>query len=171
MSNNNSNNGKGPKNFTTTPPPGAVSPVGLRFSSNSNYENLSTVRGNGSNNGLSQLSEFNREEEFELPETEVPPRTPNGVLNNLSVWSNNGTATTLRMNNTTKNNGNSLPAYLTQNRTSNNNQFPRITAKNMKEYPTLGGNIFSNNKTPKKPGKSRKNRKNRKNRSTRKNRK
>jgi len=138
---NNSNSNRAPKKFTTTPPPGAVSPVGLRFSSNSDYENISTVRGNSSNNGLSQLSEFNRDEEFELPESEG---SSNGVLNNLSVWSNN---------NSKSNNSTGLPEYFTTNRTSNNNQFPRITAKNMKEYPELGGNIFSNKKTSNKPGK------------------
>ena len=137
-------------------------------SNRSNDENLSTVRGNGSNNGLSQLSEFNREEEFELPETEG---TPNGVLNNLSVWSNNS-----NKNKRNTNNRNGLPAYIITNRTSNNNQFPRITTKNMKEYPELGGNMFSNNKTSKKPGKrnngkSKKTRKSRKVKNTRKNRK
>jgi hypothetical protein len=181
-SNSNSNNSKAPKKFTTTPPAGAASPVGLRFSHNSNYsnasslegfggENISTVRGNGSNNGLNELSEFNRNEEF------PPPGTPTGVLNNLSVWTNNKTATTWSNNKTattsSNNSNNTLPAYLTKNRTSRNNQLPRITAKNMEEYPKLGGRIFSNSKTPKKPGKRNngKNRKSRKTRRTRKNRK
>ena len=193
MPNNNSNNGsrgsKGPKKFTTTPPAGAVSPVGLRFSSNSNYgnNNLSTVPGNGNSNGgeLNALSEYNgqgSEEEFGgYGPTAAPPGTPAGVLNNLSVWSNNnGTATTWSnngsSNNGSSNNGssnNGIPAYMTTNRISRNNQLPRLTAKNMGEYPPLGGRIFSNSKTPKKPGKRNngKNRKSRKVKNTRKNRK
>lgn len=198
MSNSNSNNGKGPKKFTTTPPAGAVSPVGLRFSSNSNYENnLSTVPGNGNSNGgeLNALSEYNgqgSEEEFGgYGPTAAPPGTPAGVLNNLSVWSNNNSTATTWSNNGSSNNGNSksgnsksgnsnnknsnngIPAYMTTNRTSRNNQLPRITARNMGEYPPLGGRIFSNSKTPKKPGKRNngKNRKSRKVKNTRKNRK
>jgi len=182
MSNNNSNSSKRPKKFMTTPPPGAVSPVGLRFSSNSNYNNVSTVPGNGNSNRgeLNALSEYSgerSEEEFEIPPTEAPPGTPftenNGNYNgnNENYNGNNNSNNSNQRNKNTK-----LPAYITQNRTSNNNQLPRITANNLEAYPTLGGRIFSRNTNPKKPGKrnngkTRKNRKARKVKNTRKNRK
>lgn len=141
MSNNGkSNKNNGPKKFTTTPPAGAVSPVGLRFSSNSNYENnLSSIGGNGN--------------------------SERGNLNALSNFGNRSV------------NGNGKNAFWNKNRTSKFNQKPRVTVKNMYEYPVLGGKMFSNTANPEKPGKrnnrktGRKMRKNKKSRKTRKNRK
>lgn len=169
-----SNRNNGLKKFTTTSA-NASSPVGLRFSSNSNSNsnNLSTIRGANSNNGLSELSEFNRAEEFELAPA-------NGVLNNMSNngRSNNGTTYNGNNGNSYNENSKNESTYNINNGNSNNgttkngsrnsfNQVPRITRTNMGEYPPLGGKKFSNNKTSKKPGK-RNNAKSRKSRKTRK---
>lgn len=173
MPNSNSNsNSKGskPKEFTSIPPAGAVSPVGLRFSSNSNYENQSTIPFVGSNNGNGSTR---------LTDSTVPLSNngvPNSPFNRGEEFGNANS----HMGNGNSNNGNSnkgIAAYMTTNRISGYNQVPRATATNMAEYPTLGGRIFSNSKTPKKPGKrnngktGRRMRKNTKSRKTRKNRK